>query len=399
VQPSLASQPAEAVRAATELKLADRRALQSLTAEERKQFQQGTLNKPGFKLPSQEAAEPGQAAFAPVKKEVTRAEKAFGKEVEAGRGQSIFDVAPETLLRQPDVPQFPLPRAAPKPTERLKPAMQGGLERVERAAAAAPPEAWGWYNLREPLATFPHFLGPERGAQAADAWINALSGTSMLNPISSNIRGSSWYLGKVMRGEPLPEVIKVVDPTTGQTTQAMVGGPPAGYGGKSQVHHAQRVREYMENAADPVANPKPLSYGWNLRGNWVPRTIDTHDIRNMIGMPGAAETFGPEGIGALLPGEYAALEQLGAHAAHRAGTPQAMQQAATWVGGGPYTGLKSIPTPLATELNRRAQVTAMVRGITPAQAWIDHITGRQALLGLGGAAVGGAGLSQTEERP
>jgi hypothetical protein len=372
--------------------MADRAALETLTPEERKAFQQGRLKKPGFQLPSQEAAEPGKQAFAPVKKEITRAEKEFDVLREQGTAPSIFDLSPETLRRMPDVEQFPLPRVAPKMTERLAPAGQGGLRRIESAAGKAGPGDWGWYNIQEPLATFPQILGPERGPQAQRAWVDALAGTSMVNPISSNVRGSSYYLGNVMRGEPLPQVISMTDPVSGKTVQALAGPPPAGYGAKSQVQHAARVREYLQNMGDPVSNPKPFSYRQNLSGNYGPRTVDTHDIRNMVGMPYGAEAFG-EGAtaGGLLPGEYAALERLGGRAAQRAGVPQAQQQAATWVGGGEYTGLKSIPVPLAVELNRRAWVTAKVRGITPEQAWAEHVTGRRPLLGLGGAAVVGAG--------
>jgi hypothetical protein len=146
--------------------------------------------------------------------------------------------------------------------------------------------------------------------------------------------------------------------------------------------------------ADPVSNPKPFTYRQNLGGNYMPRTIDTHDIRNMIGMPEALKTFGEEG--ALLPGEYSALEGLGGRAAQRANMPQAMQQGATWIGGAGYTGLKSQPIPLVDVLNRRAQVTGAVRGISPEQAWVDHVTGRRALLGLGGGAVAAPALNEQQ---
>jgi hypothetical protein len=38
---------------------------------------------------------------------------------------------------------------------------------------------------------------------------------------------------------------------------------------------------------------------------------------------------------------------------------------ATWIGGGPYTGLKTAADPSLHVLNRRAHVTGMVRGISP----------------------------------
>jgi hypothetical protein len=142
----------------------------------------------------------------------------------------------------------------------------------------------------------------------------------------------------------------------------------------------------MSHQYDPVANPKPISYRTNLSGNYGPRTVDTHDIRNIIGMPGSLKAFGENSN--LLPGEYTHLEDIGARAAKRAGTPQAPQQAATWVGGGEYTGLKSYPAPLAAAINRRAHVTGKVRGISPEQALEEAFRGKRPFLGLGALPLG-----------
>lgn len=388
VRPSLEAQhPPEEIRRATELKLADREVLNRLSKEERKAHAKTGELPGGALLPSQEAAEPALQAFEPIRKEVTRAERAFGKETAAGRGpEPIFDLSLEALSRPRGVEQFPLPRLAPQVTERIQPAFTGGsgLRRVERAAAAADPRDWWWYGIGEPVETFTAAHGPRLGPQYADAWLDSLAGTSMVNPIDSNTRASSHYLGRIIRGEPLPQVLSIRDPDTGKKVQTLAGGPPVGYGAKSQVQHAARVRQFLEHDIDPVANPKPISYREDLGGNYMPRTVDTHDIRNMVGMPYGKEAFAEEG--SLLPGEYAALEQLGGRAAERAGLPQAMQQGATWIGGGPYTKLKSTPIPLADVLNRRAQVTGMVRGIPALDAWLEHITGKRALLGGTGLA-------------
>jgi len=64
----------------------------------------------------------------------------------------------------------------------------------------------------------------------------------------------------------------------------------------------------------------------------LPRTVDTHDIRNMVGMPYGKRAFGEE-EGSILPGEYTALEQLGQRAADRLRRSQAEQQAGVWIGG------------------------------------------------------------------
>src|SRR4029077_11537354 len=106
-------------------------------------------------LPSQEEAMAGKAAFAPLKKEITRAEKSFDTATRAGQGpEPIFNLSEEALRRPSEVDQFPLPRVAPKQTERLGTAASGGLDRLERAAAGADPRDWFWYNIQEPLGTF-----------------------------------------------------------------------------------------------------------------------------------------------------------------------------------------------------------------------------------------------------
>lgn len=387
MQPSLAARhPQDVVQAATDLKMADRAFLDTLTPAQRKEFGiKGKLPE-GMVMPSAEAARPALEAFAPIKKEVTAAEKAFDAGVTAGNKPTIFDLSPQTLMKTPPVDQFPLPRVAPEATERLAPVARGGMGRLERAAALAPQENWGWYNLMQARDTFHAIHGPQKGEQAFQAWLDGVAGTSMVNPIDNNIRSSTWYLGKVLRGEALPQVLSLQDPVTGKMVKTMAGGPPPGYGAKSQIQHADRVQEYLTHSYDPVGNPKPISYRMNLSGNWMPRTVDTHDIRNMVGMPRALKTFGAEDS-ALLPKEYSYLEGVGQRAADRAGTAQAPQQAATWVGGGEYTNLKSYPAPLMEALNRRAQVTAKVYGITPEQAIHDAFSGKRALLGIGGAAV------------
>jgi len=388
--PSLgAAHDAGAIKSAIDLKLADRAVLDTMTPKQRQGFALGGKVPEGFTLPSREAGAAEREAYKPLKKEITKAEAAFDAGVARGDKPSIFDLSAQTLMKTPDVPQFNLPRVAPEQTERLASVPRGGLQRVERAAAAAPEENWGWYNLQQARDRFHDIHGKARGEQAFNAWLDSVAGTSMVNPIDNNLRSSTWYLQQILEGKPLPETMQIKDPG-GKSVKLMVGGPPAGYGAKSQIQHADRVREYLTNSYDPVTNPKPISYRMNLGGNWMPRTVDTHDIRNLVGMPAAKEIFKEDA--ALLPKEYAYLESIGQRAADRAGAPQAAQQAATWVGGGKYTGLKSYPAPLMEALNRRAHVTGAVRDISPEQALREAFSGKAPLLGLGGAAVAAPGV-------
>ena len=49
---------------------------------------------------------------------------------------------------------------------------------------------------------------------------------------------------------------------------------------------------------------------------------------------------------------------------------------ATWIGGGPIPASKPQPIPASHVLNRRSHLTGMVRGISPEQAWIEHVRRR-----------------------
>src|SRR5882724_1654836 len=148
--PSLgAAHDAGAVQAAIDLKLADRAVLDTMTPKQRQGFALGGKVPEGFTLPSREAGAAEREAYKPLKKEITKAEAAFDAGVARGDKPSIFDLSPQTLMKTPDVAQFNLPRVAPEATDRLASVARGGLQRIERAAAAAPEENWGWYNLMQ----------------------------------------------------------------------------------------------------------------------------------------------------------------------------------------------------------------------------------------------------------
>lgn len=383
---SLAAQhPPEAVQAAIDQKLLDRDALNALSEVDRKLYRTNKLK--GFELPSTQIANatPEGQEMRRVIAERNRVENALDRLRMRGQDptRAGFDTSAARLTQTPNVPQFHLPRAEAKITPKIETAFKNsaGAGRLLDAARRAPPENAGWYNMDQLRDVFVAEHGATNGQLLFDAYLDALAGTSMVNPVQNNIRSSTEYLGRVIRGEPLPQVIRVQDPLTGQTTQTLAGGPAAGYGAKSQIQHAARVREFLGGDPNPITNPKPLSYRTNLGGNWMPRTVDTHDIRNMIGMR-RAKRLGENA--SLLPGEYAALERLGERAADRMGIPNAAHQALVWVGGGKYTGLKSPPVPMLQALNERLWITSQIRGIGMDEALRRMVRGEEALYARGG---------------
>jgi len=376
VREGLASQSDEAIDAATRLKLADREIIGeaiarhgktvTLTDSKGKTKQVPTTEAlfagklPGMRLASQEAAETSGkvAEGARIAREVNRAATSYDAEV-GGRGV-LYDLSPAALNRMPDVPQFDLPRAAPKVTERLEGLEREGPARLRRYIEAGGEQNQGWYNLQQLRDDFRAMYGPTEGDERFRLWTLVNASTSMTNPIESNVRTASHYLNRALRGEPLPQVVQVSDPRTGKTVQTLAGDLPPPYGAKAQVQHAQRTREFLGGEMDPVSNPKPISYQQNLLGNWRPITSDTHYIRDIVGMDRAKKSFGEEG--ALLPGEYAYLEAMGQKVAKDRKMQPAQAQSAAWVGGGKDTGLKSEPIPYLQALQKRIGITARIRG-------------------------------------
>jgi hypothetical protein len=375
VRKGLASQSDEAIDAATRLKLADRETISQAVERHGKTFTftdskgkpktvpttealfAGKL--PGMRMPSQEAAEASGklAEGARIAREVNRAATSYDAEV-GGRGV-LYDLSPATLNRMPDVPQFDLPRAAPKATERLEGLEREGPARLRRYIEAGGEAGRGWYNLQQLRDDFRAMYGPTEGDERFRLWTLVNASTSMTNPIESNVRTASHYLNRALRGEPLPQVVQVSDPRTGKTVQTLAGDLPPPYGAKAQVQHAQRTREFLGGDMDPVSNPKPISYQQNLLGNWRPITSDTHYIRDIVG-PGRFDLFKDEA--ALLPGEYAYLERMGQKVAKGQKIAPAQAQSAAWVGGGKDTGLKSEPIPYLQALQKRIGITARIRG-------------------------------------
>lgn len=376
VREGLGGQSDEAIEAATQLKLLDREAINRAVrrygnkftvtdaAGNPKEIRTGEAlyagKIPGMQMPSQEAARAsGRVAEGErIAAEVSRASDAYDAEVGA-RGV-LYDLSPAALNRRPDVPQFYLPRAEPKITERLEGLEQEGPARLRRYIEAGGEQNQGWYNLQQLRNDYRAIYGPTEGDERFRLWTLANASTSMTNPIESNIRTASHVLNRALRGEALPQVVKVIDPETGRTVQTLAGELPPPYGSKAQVQHVQRTRQFLSGEMDPVKNPKPISYQQNLLGNWRPITSDTHYIRDIVGMKRAKDAFGEEG--ALLPGEYAYLERMGQKVAKGKKLAPAQAQSAAWVGGGPDTGLKSEPIPYLQALQKRIGITARIRG-------------------------------------
>ena len=320
-------------------------------------------------------------------------------------GGKLFDYS--GLSKVPDVPQFDLPRYNPP---RGVPARigdltsnpdvrQGMLDTIQRGQQMGGAD---WYNADPLRQAFIDELG-KSGDPRFKQYMDLVAATSPRSDVGTNVRNASYYYNRLVNGEPMPDV----------------GTPnPQPYGHMAQRLHQQNAQTVAGGGWDPLQNPKPASFAQDLMGNQQPVAVDTHAFR-LPGMlsqdPRFLETAYQSSKDApkqniqqmVLSGqmsmedalkqpaywqaqpkanEYEAMEQYYQGLAQDRGISPAQAQAAAWVGGGQQTGLASDASkPFIGFVEDRANKTADVRGLSPAEALSQFIRGKAPLLGVGGA--------------
>jgi hypothetical protein len=297
-----------------------------------------------------------------------------------GGGKGLFDLS--RLEEVPNVPQANLPRAAPPPrgypetlTAKLQPA---NLDRMDELAHRGVTEmgAKKWYNTEPLRHAFGQELGPEQGDAAHRLYMNMVAATSPRAKVLDNIRNASFYYGRVLGGEGVPEAPPLPQP----------------YGHIAQNLHIQNARNVTEHGGIPSdLNPKPASFVENLVGNQEPYTFDTHMARNL----GLTNTKG-EPLDTAPRGHYGLLESTLQARARAMGLTPAQHQAAVWLAGGADTNLGSAPLPFMELFEQVVNRTAAKRGEDPARTLAAFIRGKAPLLSTAGLA--GAGMGAYSER-
>jgi hypothetical protein len=324
---------------------------------------------------------------------------------EIATGGKLFNYL--NLSKVPDVPQFDLPRYAPP---RGVPARIGDLtanpdvrqqmlDTIQRGQQMGGAD---WYNADPLRQAFIDELG-KQGDPRFQQYMNLVAATSPRSDVGTNVRNASYYYNRLVNGEPMPDV----------------GTPnPQPYGHMAQRLHQQNAQTVAGGGWDPLQNPKPASFAQDLMGNQQPVAVDTHafrlpgilsqdprfletayqsskdapkqNIQQMVlsGQMSMEDALKQPAYWQAQPkaNEYGAMENYYQGLARDAGLSPAQTQAAAWVGGGQQTGLASDASkPFIGFVEDRANKTADVRGLSPAEALSQFIRGNAPLLGVGAA--------------
>jgi len=332
----------------------------------------------------------------------------------------VFDYSARYPPRDLGVERF-RPKKVPERTTELlarpevSEQMMAGIERGRPVA--------DWYETGPLRKSFEEQLGPEAGVQKFDQFIDAVAATSPRSDVGTNVRNASYYYGKA---QPFPGRNSL------PSIEDLPEKNPAPYGHLAQnLHRLNAAKTVFPGGVgyDPKANPKPIAFAANLKGDPSVATIDTHAFRapTMIGgdprflersflsekgatprniqAEVAAGTVPMEealGRGAFwsskpLPTEYAAFEDFYKQLGREAGMTPAEAQAASWVGHGPTTGLESAPKSFMDFVEERILKTAKERGMDPRDVWRLAVSGKMPLLSVGGLGLGAGMLRDREE--
>ena len=280
----------------------------------------------------------------------------------------LFDYS--RLHEVPDVRQFVIPRnvparGVPEDFTSLTP------EAIARANAAveAGIKQGGlkWYNTMPLRDLYSEYLGGAEGPQRYHGYMSAVGATSPDTVVPLNIRIASYY-DYLMRnrdelGNPLPLPPRIKNPETGNW-MVPKGAIEPGYGARAQALHVQNMEALRDTGQLPfLQNPKPPSFVANLEGNYLPVTIDRHNLR-LFGIPRSEPGGG-----------YGYLEGLESAQAGRMGIQPAQYQSSGWLGGAEQTGVRSSNLPWLQEFENAIGTTADIKGLTPKQALRQFITG------------------------
>jgi hypothetical protein len=333
-------------------------------------------------------------------------------------GAKLFNYS--NLSKVPDVPQFDLPRYAPP---RGVPARvqdltanpdvrQQMLDTIQRGQQMGGAD---WYNADPLRQAFIDELG-KQGDPRFQQYMDLVAATSPRSDVGTNVRNASYYYNRLVNDQGMPAV----------------GDPnPQPYGHMAQRLHQQNAQTVAGGGWDPLQNPKPASFAQDLMGNQQPVAVDTHafrlpgilsqdprfletayqsskdapkqNIQQMVlsGQMSMEDALKQPAYWQAQPkaNEYGAMENYYKGLASDAGLSPAQAQAAAWVGGGQQTGLASDASkPFIGFVEDRANKTADVRGLSPAEALSQFIRGNKPLLGVGGAGAATLPLWQQYQR-
>jgi len=232
----------------------------------------------------------------------------------------------------------------------------------------------GWYNLEPLKREFENVLGPEQGAADFDRYVDFVAATSPRSRVDSNIRRASYLRNLEQQGKQFAGL---------ENTDL-----PQGYG-----HLAHKTQDYMlqdlkdGGSFEALNRPKVSSFAENLKGNFKPMTIDTHNFSAVVGDPKFKQSPSKT--------QYKYLEEFQSEIADKMNMSPAQFQASVWMGAD--TGVADA-RPFLEVFDDVVARTAERNKVSKKQALEEFIKGNAPLFGLAGVLTTGSVIVPREEQ-
>ena len=216
-------------------------------------------------------------------------------------------------------------------------------EAFDRGAQAG---GLSWYNTEPLRLRFIEEFGPEIGNNQFAKFMGLVSAASSQTPINRDIHIAMEVFSRMAHAQKSGSAVSF-----------------SGIPGIMHGTHTNTMQDVMKATdlspgvpyfSDWGARPKTTRFNENLLGNLFPITVDTHNLKMLLGGRALPANFDPKQY------RYAELPQQ--EMAAKFGVPGGMYQSATWVGG--ETGVTDI-RPFLELLEERIKFNAGVSGMKP----------------------------------
>lgn len=269
---------------------------------------------------------------------------------------TLLDPRPQQAL-----PRYVPPRGEP---QAVIDAFKGGrvarLNRLVDEGLAQSGDQWYWMGGM--LDKFIVELGPKLGVERFDKFMDLNAAVSPRSTVNQQIKRSSILYQRHLRGEDITDMHQPIG--TAANPQGLEPAFLPGYGHLAHNIHMDAIRALEGGAPlSPLSQQKIASYAENLKGNYQPLTVDTHNYQILTGR-NTSPTLA----------QYPFLESRQFALAQRRGLDPAEWQSALWVGGKDITGVRDARN-FPDAMNQRIAKTAEVLEIPEAEAFVRFLNG------------------------
>ncbi len=231
-----------------------------------------------------------------------------------------------------------------------------------------------WYWMGGLLDQFVAQYGPDIGKQRFDRFMDLNAAVSPRSTVMKEIERASILYQREIKGLSIDDMLQ---------PKGTKGNPkgrdpafPQGTGHLAHNIHMQNVdRLLRQGGFSSVDQPKIASYAENLKGNYRPVTVDTHNAFVLTGRRGPPTKKSPLGDPkGPSKAQFPFMESRQQVLAERRGLDPAEWQSALWVGAGDITGVADVRN-FPDAMNVRIAKTAEVLDITEQEALVRFMSG------------------------